>query len=81
MDPEEGERVNGTNWESSIDMYSLLCMKQTASGRLPCNAGSSAWWLCDDLGGWDQGVGGRLKKEEIYVYLQSTHLVVQQKLT
>ena len=27
------------------------------------------------------GVGGRLKKEEICVYIQLTHVVVQQKLT
>ena len=26
--------------------------------------------LCDDLEGWDLGVGGRLKREGIYVYLQ-----------
>ena len=42
MDTEEGEGVNGTNWESSIDIYSLLCIKQIASGKLLCSTGSSA---------------------------------------
>ena len=25
--------------------------------------------LCDDLGGWDGGVGGRLKREGMYIYI------------
>ena len=38
--------------------------------------------LCDDLEGWDWGeVGGRLKREGIYVYLWLIHVVVQQKPT
>ena len=32
-------------------------------------------------GGGDGVVGGRLKREGIYVYIQLIHLVVQQKLT
>ena len=37
--------------------------------------------LCDDLEGWDGvSMGGRLKREGIYVYLQVIH-VVQEKLT
>ena len=37
--------------------------------------------LREDREGWDgSGVGGRLKRERIYVYLQLIH-VVQQKLT
>ena len=37
--------------------------------------------LCDE--GWDGGlgVGGRLKREGIYLYIQLVHAVVQQKLT
>lgn len=31
----------------------------------------------DDLAGWDGGVGGRLKREEIYVYLYLIHVVVR----
>ena len=35
--------------------------------------------LCDDLERWD-GVGGRLMREGIYVYIWLTHIVAQQKL-
>ena len=38
--------------------------------------------LCDDLEEWDARCwGGRLTREEIYVYLYLIHIVVQQKLT
>ena len=37
--------------------------------------------LCDDLEGWDGGMGGRVKREWIYVYLWLIHTVVQQKPT
>ena len=36
----EGE--GGTSWEIRIDMYTLLCMKQIASGKLLYVTGSSA---------------------------------------
>ena len=35
--------------------------------------------LCVDIEGWDWGVGGRIQREGIYVYLQLTH-TVQQKI-
>jgi len=37
--------------------------------------------LCDDLDGWDRGMGGRFKRESIYVYIKLFNFVVQQKLT
>ena len=38
--------------------------------------------FCDDLEGWMVGgVGGRLQREGIYVYIELIHFVVQQKLT
>ena len=37
--------------------------------------------LCDDLDGWDGGVGGRSKREGIYVYISLIHFTVEQKLT
>jgi len=37
--------------------------------------------LCDDLEGWDGGLGGRFERKGIYVYIQLIHSVVQQKLT
>ena len=37
-----GEGEGGTSLESSIDKYVPPCVKQIASGKLPCSAGSSA---------------------------------------
>ena len=39
--------------------------------------------LCDDLAGQDgeAGVGGRPKREGMYVYLELIHRIVQEKLT
>ena len=37
--------------------------------------------LCEDLEGWDRGVGGRFTREGIHVYLWLIHIVVQQKPT
>ena len=38
--------------------------------------------LCDDLGGRDEGrVGGRSKKERMYVYIWLICFIVQQKPT
>ena len=38
--------------------------------------------LCDDLEGWDGdgGVGGRLRREGVYVYIELVHFVAPQKL-
>ena len=36
--------------------------------------------LCDDLGGWDGGVEGRLPREGTDVFLGLIHVVVQQEL-
>ena len=47
-----------------------------------CIAQVAQLGVCGDLDGWDGGgVGGRSKREGIYVYLQLIHSVVQQKLT
>ena len=37
----------------------------------------------DDLGGWDEGlgIGGKLKREGIYVFLWLIHVVIWQKQT
>ena len=47
---------HGTNWECSIVIYTLLCVKEIAGGKLLCNTELSSV-LCDDLGG-GRGVGG-----------------------
>ena len=47
-----------------------------------CVAQGTQLVLCGDLEGRDGvGVGGRLKRRGIYVYIQQIHFVVQQKLT
>ena len=37
--------------------------------------------LCDDLGGWDEGRGGRSTREGIYVFIQLIRVVVQPEPT
>ena len=38
-----GEGEGGTNGESSIDMYTLPCVKQRARGKPQCSTESPAW--------------------------------------
>ena len=42
METEHRLMDTGTNRESSIDMCTLSCVKQTANGKLLSNTGSSA---------------------------------------
>ena len=72
-----GEAEGELNWESSMDVYPLPCVKQTASGDLLSSTGSSAW-CCDDLEGWG---GGAFNREGIYEYLWLIHFIVQQRPT
>ena len=59
---EEGE--GGMNRESSIETYTLPCVKQIANGKLLNSAGSSAWCsVMTQSGGTGWAVGGRLKRE------------------
>ena len=53
------------NWEVKIDIYTVLCVRQTASRKLLYSTGSSAW--CSVMS-WR--VGGRevQKEEDRYVY-------------
>ena len=62
-----GEGEGGMNWESSIDIYTLLYIKQMASGKL-CSTGSSVV-LYDDREGWVEVVGGGPKRAGMYVHL------------
>ena len=76
MDPEvEGD--GETAWEISTDIYTLPRVKQIASGTLLRNTGSSAWCSAMTWRG-GMGVGGRSKTEEMYVYTELIHFVVQQ---
>ena len=53
-----GEGKSGTNGESSIDIYTLSCVRQTANKKLLYNNREPSLMLCDDLKGWDGGQGG-----------------------
>ena len=59
----EGEEESEANWESSIGIYTLLCVKQTASGKLVYSTGSSA--RCSVMTHWGRmgWVGERFKRE------------------
>ena len=77
-----GEGESGMNWESSIETYTLTCVKQTVNGKLLYNTGSSNPVLCDNLEGWmGWGVGGTFKKEGAHVDLWPIHVVVWEKPT
>ena len=67
----QGEADGGTNCEIRTDIYTLLCVKQIASRKLLSSTGCSAQWSVIILEGLDggAGVGGRLKKQRIYVYI------------
>ena len=61
-----------------IDVYMLPRVKQIANEKLLYNRDLSLG-LWDDLEECDWGWGGmRLNREGIYVYLELTHVVVQQ---
>ena len=76
-----GEREGGMNWEIRIDIYTLPCVKQVASGNLVYSTGSPARCsVMTQMGGMGDG-GGRSKREGIQVYIQLIHFIVQKKLT
>ena len=58
--------------ESSIDIYILPCVKQTASGKLLYGTGSPAW--CSVMtwaAGWGWWEGGSRERGYIYIYTYS----------
>ena len=58
-----GGRRGGMSCRVRIDAYTLPRIKQRASGKQLSSV------LCDDLDVWDE-VGGRSKREGIYVHIQ-----------
>ena len=55
-----------------IDIYTLACVKQTTSGNLLPRTGSSDGAIMAqmaEMGEQQGGLGGRSKREEIYVYI------------
>lgn len=55
---QDGEGEREPNWETSINIYTLSCVKQIASGKMLCSTELSLV-LCDDLEAWDVGWGVR----------------------
>lgn len=70
----------GRRWdelrESSMAIYTLPCVKQTAGGGC-CTARGAQ--LCDDREGWGGAVAGRVKREGIYVYLELIRAAKQKR--
>lgn len=70
----KGERRGGTNWDISIDICALPCVKQIASGELAIKHRKLSSILRDDLNGWDVGLGGGGRevqggREYMYIYV------------
>ena len=58
----------GMNWESGMDVYTLPCVKQIASGSLHYSTENLARCsVLTEMGG-NGGMGERCKREEIYTY-------------
>ena len=75
-----GKGGGGTNWESSIDIYSLSCVRQTVSGKLLNNTGSqpgALWWPPGAEWGKEKE---KSKGRNLYMQLWLNWIVVQQKL-
>ncbi|SBO33677.1 hypothetical protein ANAPC2_01422 [Anaplasma phagocytophilum] len=57
------------NGKITIDIYTLPCVKQIASGKLLYSTGCSAqYWLCGDLEGRVGGKGGPRGRGCMYMY-------------
>ena len=54
-----GGRRGGMNWVIGIDIYTLPCVKQIASGKLLYSTGNSARCSAVTLRGWEGGPRGR----------------------
>ena len=62
-----GEGEGGLHRESSADIRTLPGVKQIAVARC-CIAGELSSALCDDLDGWDAGVGCSRRRGRVYTY-------------
>ena len=58
----EGELYGKSNMETNITMCKI-----ESQGESLCDSGNSNTGLCNNLEGWE--MGGRSKREGIYVYL------------
>ena len=65
---EEGE--GRTNWESSIDIYTLQSVKQMAAGKLLHGTGISApRCVMTQRVGWDEGWEGGSRGTGVYAHI------------
>ena len=77
--PQEGkERVRQTEGVALMCVYTPPAVKWVAGGKLLCNTGRSAWGSVVTSGG-GMGGGGRVKGEELNVYIKL--MDVEQKPT
>ena len=60
-----GEGETGTNGESSIDIYTLLCVKQTVIAKLLNNTGGPVW---HSVMGWGEGREAQDSSRGGYMY-------------
>ena len=51
-------------------------MYRAANGKLLKKEREPSKVLHDDLAGWVVGLGGKFKREGIYVYIQLSHVVI-----
>ena len=71
--------AGGTNWESSTETHTLLCIKQMASGNCWITQRAQPDAPSQPRGvGWGEGVRGRFKREGMCVYLRLIHVVLWQ---
>ena len=63
--------------DSNMETYTLLYVKQIASGNWLCDSGHSNWGsMTTERGGMGWEIGGRLKREGTYIYLWLIHVDV-----
>ena len=67
------------NWESSIKIYTLSCVKQITSGKLQYNTGSPAQHFVMTWGGgrgaWVRWQGERLTREWVCIHIMGTQVL------
>lgn len=62
-----GREGGGDELGVGIGIDTLPHVKKTVSGKLLCSTGRHSAQCCDDLEGYKQEVGGRLRTEQIRV--------------
>ena len=72
----KGQGEGGTNGESNIDIYHSMCEIES-QWEFSVGLRELKQGLCDRLnGGMEREMGGRFKREGIYVYMWLIHVEV-----